>query len=157
MLMRAMAVFSIGLMAGCATEWKVNGVFHQTVQTDLRVQSTPQSRVYVNQEDKGETPATIPLLYDQEVRTKSRRVSYWITQPGLALLITVVSLGFYLPFSPIPVDIESATETTPIFRGNTFAVRAKADGYREWNETVYLAGEKTVFRNVVLDLADTRR
>lgn len=123
-------------------------MFFKAVQTDLRVESTPPGRIYLNQVDKGETPATLPLLYEQEVKKKTRKVSYWISQPGWAFLITIASLGFYLPFSPIPVDIESTTQPTQVFRGNHFALRATLDGYPDWAEDIDVHGEKEVLRRI---------
>ncbi len=151
MVKKGIAIISIALLAGCATSWKDNGVFYKTTQTDLRVETTPQSRVYINKVDKGETPGKFPLVYEQEVKKKTRKVSYWITQPGWAFLLTIASLGLYLPFSPIPVDIESATEPTASYRGNSFVVRTAVSGYRDWEETILPQGEKELLRSVILE------
>jgi hypothetical protein len=143
-----LAVLSVAMLPGCATPWQDSGVFYKAVQTDLRVESTPPGRIYLNKVDKGETPATLPLLYEQEVKKKTRKVSYWISQPGLAFLITIASLGIYLPFSPIPVDIESITEPTQVFRGNHFELRATVDAYPGWEEDIDVQGEKEVLRRI---------
>jgi hypothetical protein len=144
-------VFGIVVLAGCATSWQDNGVFYKSVQTDLRIESMPQSQVYVNGVYKRDTPATVPLVYEREVKKKTRKVSYWITQPGWAFLLTIASLGFYLPFSPIPVDIETSLEPTGDFKGNRFDVRATVSGYQDWDETIQPQGEKDLSRNVVLE------
>jgi len=141
-------VFLIASLLGCATPWQDSGVFYKAVQTDLRVESTPTSRIYINKVDKGETPATLPLVYKQEVKKKTRKVSYWISQPGWAFLVTIASLGIYLPFSPIPVDIESTTEPTQVFRENHFEIQATIDAYRSWDEEIDLKGEKELSRSI---------
>jgi hypothetical protein len=82
------------------------------------------------------------------VKKKTRKVSYWISQPGWAFLITIASLGIYLPLSPIPVDIESTTQPTQVFRGNHFELRATLDGSPDWAEDIDVHGEKEVLRRI---------
>jgi hypothetical protein len=147
-LKRMLAALSIAMLPGCATPWQDSGVFYKAVQTDLRVESTPPGRIFMNRIDKGATPATLPLVYEQEVKKKTRKVSYWISQPGWAFLLTIASLGIYLPFSPIPVDIESMTEPTQVFRGNRFELRTTVDAYQDWTEEIDARGEKELLRRI---------
>ena len=105
------------------------------------VDSAPSGKVFVNDQYIGLAPVTTSLDYKQEVKKKTRKVSYWVTQPGLAFAITLLSLGLYLPFSAIPVDIETIQEPTSIFRDNEFNVRVEALGYKGWQERVKCLGE----------------
>ena len=130
------------LLGGCATAWKEKSSFYRTTQTHLAIESNPKGTVYVNNRHVGDTPLTIPLEYQQEVHKKTRKVSYWETQPGWSLFITIVSLGIYLPFSLIPVDIETSLEPIASFKNNEFDVRVASDGYKDWQDKVRLSGEE---------------
>jgi hypothetical protein len=120
----------------------------------LVIESVPSGKVFVNDKYVGAAPVTTSLQYGQEVKKKTRKVSYWTTQPGLAFAITLLSLGLYLPFSAIPVDIETIQEPTETFRGNHFVVRVEAPGYKAWQETVQCLGQNQVGLKPVLDTAE---
>lgn len=110
------ACVSVLFLNGCATAWKQESAFYKTTQTALTVKSSPSGDVFVNNRTAGKSPLTIPLSYEREYARKNRKVSYWISQPGFAMLITAASLGIYLPFSVIPVDIETTIEPTANFK-----------------------------------------
>jgi hypothetical protein len=137
-------------LAGCATEWAAEGSYYRTTQTLLDVQSTPPGKISINGSHKGERSLSIPLEYEREVQRKTRKVSYWISQPGLALGITLLSLGIYLPFSAIPVDVELRQEPQSNFRSNQFVVQVQADGHHPWEETVVCTGQDRLALNPVL-------
>jgi len=137
-------------LAGCTTEWATDGSYYRTTQTLLDVQSTPPGKISINGSHKGEGSSFIPLEYEREVQRKTRKVSYWISQPGLALGITLLSLGIYLPFSAIPVDVELRQEPQSTFRSNQFVVQVQADGHHPWEETVVCTGQDRLVLNPVL-------
>ena len=137
-------------LAGCTTEWASDGSYYRTTQTLLDVQSTPPGKISINGSHKGEGSSFIPLEYEREVQRKTRKVSYWISQPGLALGITLLSLGLYLPFSAIPVDVELRQEPQSNFRSNQFVVQVQADGHHPWEETVVCTGQDRLVLNPVL-------
>lgn len=138
-------------LAGCTTEWAVEGSYYRTTQTLLAVESTPPGKILINGSHKGESPLSIPLEYEREVQRKTRKVSYWISQPGLALGITLLSLGIYLPFSAIPVDVELLQEPQSNFRSNQFVVHVQANGHHPWEDTVVCTGQNQLVLNPVLE------
>jgi hypothetical protein len=137
-------------LAGCTTEWASEGSYYRTTQILLAVESTPPGKILINGSYKGESPLSIPLEYEREVQRKTRKVSYWISQPGLALGITLLSLGIYLPFSAIPVDVELMQEPQSNFRSNQFIVQVQADGHQPWEDTVVCTGQDRLALNPVL-------
>ena len=141
---RWLALLSASLLfcAGCSTAWQTEGSYYKTVQTQLILESAPRGKVSVNNRYVGETPVKTLVEYGQEVQRKTRKVSYWETQPGLSLFLTLVSLGLYLPFSAIPVDGETSLEPFDSFRNNVFDVQIEAEGYEKWQQQLLLKGEK---------------
>jgi hypothetical protein len=137
-------------LAGCTTEWAAEGSYYRTTQFLLAVESTPPGKILINGNHKGESPLSIPLEYEREVQRKTRKVSYWISQPGWALGITLLSLGLYLPFSAIPVDVELRQEPQSNFRSNQFVVQVQADGHRPWEDTVVCTGQDRLVLNPIL-------
>ncbi len=135
------------LLSGCATPWEKQGHFYRSTQTQVHIESNNKNKVFVNNKYVGDTPLTIPIEYQQEVNKKTRKVSYWETQPGLSLIITIVSLGIYLPFSLIPVDIETSLEPIDSFMGNEFEIIVKSDSDKEWRDKIRFSGEDKYFLN----------
>ena len=138
------------LSAGCATEWAVEGSYYRATQTLLAVESVPSGKILINGSEKGASPFTVPLEYEREVQRKSRKVSYWISQPGLAFGITLLSLGLYLPFSPIPVDVELMQEPQSNFRSNRFVIQIQAVAYQPWENIVVCTGQDRMVIKPVL-------
>jgi hypothetical protein len=50
------------------------------------------------------------------MKRKARKVSYWDTQPGMALFLSLISLGQYVPLSFIPLDVETSQEPSGAFK-----------------------------------------
>lgn len=142
LLLIALAIALLG--NGCATAWKEEPTFYRAVQTHLSVASTPPGKLYVDNKFIGETPVSTYLDCEQEVKRRTRNVSYWKTEPGYSTLITVLSLGVYLPFSAIPADSETSIEPTGTYKEKAFRVRVQAEGYTPWKETVKCTGQKEV-------------
>jgi hypothetical protein len=139
------------MLSCCATDWQYTSSFSRSRQTKLIVESEPQGQVFVNKRYVGEAPITASVEYGQEVRVKTRKVSYWYTQPGLSLAVSILSLGIYVPFSFIPVDIESAYEPSIVFQNNIFSVVLETEGYETWESTVVCTGEETLLVPTVLN------
>ena len=110
--------------------------------------------VYIDNKYVGKTPLATPVKYEQKVNKKSRKVSYWETQPGLSLLLTILSLGIYLPFSFIPVDIETSLDPVNSFRKNEITVSVIAEGYTNWEDKVTLIGDKNISLKPTLEGID---
>src|SRR3972149_3219586 len=90
----------------------------------------------------GAVPAMVPVEYPQEVERKTRKATYWETQPGEAFLFTIASLGIYFPFSFIPVDTVSSQEPLASFKDNRFSVVVDAGERGKWEKEVVLTGEE---------------
>ena len=103
---------SVLFLNGCATAWKPSGSYYRTSTTKVSVESVPHGKVYINNDYVGNTPIVHTVQYEEQIDKKSRKVSYWITQPGWSLLLSICTLGIYLPFSLIPVDIETSLQPT---------------------------------------------
>lgn len=143
----------IGVMlAGCATGWHDSGSFYRSVQTALAVESSPAgARVFLNDRHLGNTPLSWALECEQEIRKKSRNVSLWVTQPSLSLLLSLISLGFYVPFSVIPVDTQTTLEPSGTFKDNEFVVRVEADGHKVWSANVLCGAQPSIAFRAVLE------
>ena len=136
---------------GCVTAWRDGGSFYRSVQTHLSVQSTPPgARIFLNDRYLGDAPITIALDCEQEVKRRTREVSYWTTQPGLSALLSIASLGLYVPFSLIPADRETLYEPTGGFKDNEFSVRLEADGHQGWSTRVACGVQPSVVVHGVL-------
>lgn len=72
-------------------------------------------------------------------------------QPGLSTLLTIASLGLYLPFSFIPVDTESRDEPTSTFKPREFSLRIEREGYQTWRTNVVCGTQASVVVHHVLD------
>jgi len=144
---------AILLVGGCATDWQKDRSHFKTVQTELRVESQTEGKVFVDNRYVGTTPLKVPLEYQQQVDKKVRNVSYWETNPGTALLLTVGSLGLYLPFSAIPVETQSEYSAQDVFKNNVFSVKVEAEGCEQWQESVTCQGENTIVLKPVLQRA----
>lgn len=142
------------LLNGCTTPWRDSGSFYRTTQTKLAIETDSQGKVYVNSLYVGDTPVSTPLEYEQEIKRKTRKVSIWVTQPGLALGLSILSLGLYIPFTLPPVDIETLQEPSGTFRNNQFTVSIHSTGYKDWQETVLCLGQDSVSLQPVLLKSD---
>jgi hypothetical protein len=152
MLVRSASIAMIVvLLASCATTWQESGSFYRSAQTTLAADSTPPgARLFLSNRYLGDTPLSTTLECDQEMRQKTRKVSYWDTQPGLSLFLSLISLGLYVPFSLIPVDVETSQEPSGAFKNNEFTLRIEADGYKSWKTTVICGPQPAVNLRAVL-------
>ena len=131
------------LLSGCAsTGWQDAGSYYRSTQTLVRIKGAPGAEVHVDNRHVGRTPLDLPLQYEERVQRRTRKVSYWETQPGWSLFLTITSLGLYVPFSLIPVDTQTTVEPTGSFRNNGFAISVSSPGFNEWRTKLRLEGEK---------------
>ena len=137
----SLAYICIVSLSACTTQWKTEGTYFQTTQTQLAVETKPIGKVYINANYIGISPLNTPLDYGREILRKTRKVSYWRTQPGLTLLISLLSLGVYLPFSAIPVDTETSLEPTGNFKGNLFQIKFEMDGQKFFEDKIICTGQ----------------
>jgi hypothetical protein len=133
--------------AACSTAWKVESTHFQPVQSRLKIEANPKATVLINHRQVGESPLEVPVDYGKEVRLERRRSSYWITEPGWSLFLTLASLGAYLPFSLIPIDTESRLIDTGNFQNNLFEVEFRRDGeVVDWRQ-IEAKGEQEIAIN----------
>ena len=118
--------------------------YYRTKQTELIIESIPPSKVYINNEYTGTSPIITYLEYEQKIDKKTRKVSYWTTQPGLSLFLSIISLGIYIPFSIIPVDIETSLISADSFTANEFIVHLEAKGYKDWHKKILCTGQDKI-------------
>jgi hypothetical protein len=131
------------LFAGCSASQPQTQSYYKSVQTELIVHSTPNvCSVYVDNRYAGITPLDFPLKYEQEVQENTEKVTYWHSNPGLATVLTLASLGLYLPFSFIPVEDETTTLPLDNYRANRFEVTVNSAGYQPWKQEVRVNGQR---------------
>ena len=150
--MRIWPLLVVPLLTGCVTGWQDSWRSHRVVPTRLVVESVPPAgRVFLNDRYLGDTPLSATVDCEEEVTRRTRKVSYWVTQPGLAMLITITSLGLYIPFSVIPVDPETSQEPTGVFKDSVQILRVEADGHSPWSSNVVCSGQGRVAIRAVLE------
>ncbi len=142
--------------SSCTTAWSPQGSFYRTVQTELDVTSPPGAAVYIDNKYVGQTPLQTPVEYQQQVVRNTRRVSYWQSQPGWSLLLSIVSLGVYIPFGLIPVTEETTLEPRRSFAHNSFAVEVVTEGHQRWSQEVVCNGEELVSLQPILNAENSR-
>jgi hypothetical protein len=142
---------SVLFLNGCATAWKPSGSYYQTTTTKVSIVSVPDGKVFINNNYVGDTPIVHTVQYEKQIEKKSREVSYWITQPGWSLLFSICSLGIYIPFSLIPVDVETSLQPTDSFRNNKFNLQIVSEGYRTWQKNIICSGDDKLSIDTTLE------
>jgi hypothetical protein len=153
---RGMVLSFLLVASGCATAWRTEGSFYRTAQTEIDVRSPPGAAVYVDNKYTGQTPLQAAVQYQQQVVRKTRRVSYWQNQPGWSLLLSILSLGVYIPFGLIPVTQETALEPQRSFTQNSFVVEVAAEGHEPWKQEVVCNGEERIPLQPILNRKDSK-
>ena len=128
-------------LACATTPWESHGSFPRTRETRIHVTSPVAAEVFVNQEQAGVTPLSLELRYTEEIIRERRKVSYWVTQPGWSLFVSILSFGIYVPFSWIPVDDEDRFVPSGRFSDNEFEILVRAVGYIDSVSVLVLQGE----------------
>ncbi|HUN57041.1 MAG TPA: hypothetical protein VMU41_02925 [Candidatus Binataceae bacterium] len=132
---------SLLLLNACSVQEPVQHTYYRTAQTEVTLDSLPSGNVSIGNRFVGSTPLKFPLDYEQEVEEQTTKVTLWQTQPGLALFITVISLGLYLPFSAIPVATQSTETPLDRYQNNQFLIAVDAPGYERWTHQILANGE----------------
>jgi len=132
------------IMTSCTTAWKSEGTFCKTTQSKLVLNSSTSGKVYISGKYIGDVPATAVVEYCTEFRRETRNVSYWITQPAESTMFTFLSLGLYVPFSIIPVDVQTRLIPTGRYLNNQFLVKVERPDSSKWNYTYNGKGEDVV-------------
>jgi len=127
---------------GCATEWKSLGSYPQVIETMLDVTSEPPGSVYLGDRLVGNAPITVPLRYQRFVERRERKVAYWRSQSVFSLLLTIASLGLYIPFGMIPVDPEFDVILEDRYSGAEFEIFVRAEGFTPFSSRLILHGQE---------------
>ncbi len=114
---------------GCATPWEYDRTIYETCGTKLNILSDPKGDVTVEANHLGLSPISYTLTYKRGIDQYKRKANYWQTDPGKALLITLLSLGVYLPFSFIRVSPETELRPTDKYIDNDVLIRVMAEGF----------------------------
>jgi hypothetical protein len=130
------------LLSACSTQPPEQSSYFRTQETQLGLSSTPVGTVNINNRYVGVTPESYPLQYEQQVDRDTTNVTLWQTEPGLALFLTITTLGIYLPFSAIPVDSQTSLTPQDVYRNNHFEITVDAPGYEQWKRDLDPKGEK---------------
>jgi hypothetical protein len=118
----------------------------------LVASSTPPAAVFVDGRNMGATPLRVPLSYQSIADRSTRDVTLWKAKPSLAVALTLLTAGVYLPSSLFPVASESRIEQAR-FEGNSFRVRLEAEGLPPWESTLELDGQPEQSLDVDLEAA----
>jgi hypothetical protein len=132
------------ILSGCATQPPEQSSYFRTRQTQLILNSAPQGTVNIDNRYVGVTPMSYPLQYEQQVERDTTNVTLWQTEPGLALFLTIASLGLYLPFSAIPADTQTSLVPQDVYRHNDFQITVDAPGYAQWKQDLAPKGEQAL-------------
>lgn len=138
------------LSAGCAQTTYKASTYRQTVTTQIEIIANVPSEVRLADRTVGTTPVSFPFNYEEEVDRQVKTANYWETNPGGAAALTVLSFGFYLPFSFIPAEPTSEARPAGRFVNNKLTLRLSADGFEPLEHTVEVKGEGKIVLNLSL-------
>jgi hypothetical protein len=143
-------LLALAMVAGCASVEHRASTYMRTATTIVDVNSNVPSEVWVSDQKMGTTPLSFPFSYEEEVERQVKTATYWETNPGIAAAVTVLSLGFYLPFSAIPVEAQSEFRPTGTYAKNRLVLRLTSESYESLGHSVDLNGEPRVEVNLTL-------
>ena len=144
-------LLTLGLLgSSCAQTTSKASTYRQTVTTQIEITTNVPSEVRLLDRMIGSTPVTFPFNYEEEVDRQVKSANHWETNPGTAAALTVLSLGFYLPFSFIPAEPTSEARPAGRFLNNTLTLRLSADGFEPLEHTLEGKGEGKIVLNLSL-------
>jgi hypothetical protein len=143
-------MLALTVVVGCASVAQRASTYMRTATTIIEVNSNVPSEVWVSDQKMGTTPLTFPFSYEEEVERQVKMATYWETNPGIAAAVTVLSLGFYLPFSAIPVEAQSGFRPTGTYAKNKLVLRLTSESCESLGHSVDLNGEPRVEVNLTL-------
>jgi hypothetical protein len=138
------------LTAGCSQTTYKASTYRQTVTTRIEITTNVPAEVRLPDRVVGTTPLSFPFNYEEEVDRQVKTANYWETNPGGAAALTVLSFGFYLPFSFIPAEPTSEARPAGRFVNNSIMLRLSADGYEPVEHTIEGKGEPKIVLNFSL-------
>ena len=83
-------------------------------------------------------------------------MTWWQTQPALAVVLTILTLGVFVPLSLIPADTEASQKPLENYRNNHFIVAVDAPGFAQWKQEVDAKGDKTLTLHAQMVQAEGR-
>jgi hypothetical protein len=143
-------MLALAMVVGCTSVAQRASTYMRTATTIIEVNSNVPSEVWVSDQKMGTTPLSFPFSYEEEVERQVKTATYWETNPGIAAAVTVLSLGFYLPFSAIPVEVQSEFRPTGTYAKNKLVLRLTSESYESLGHSVDLNGEPRVEVNLTL-------
>jgi hypothetical protein len=129
---------------GCSQTTQVAATYQKAVTTMVEITTDVPASLWISDRELGATPITFPFTYDQDVENVAGNANYWQTNPGTAAALSVLSFGFYVPFSFIPAEQTAEAKATQKFRGNQLTLRLVADGHEPITHSVQLRGEPKI-------------
>ena len=144
------ALIALLVVGGCTQRTYKASTYKRTVTTHIEIVTDAPSEVWVSNESVGNTPLTFPFTYEEEVDREVTTANYWETNPGTAGALTVLSFGFYLPFSFIRAEPTSEARPAGIYFDNKVTLRLTAEGYEPLEHTVECKGEAKMLLNLSL-------
>lgn len=145
-----LAVAYACILASCAQGTFKASSFRRTVTTYIEVTANVPSEAMVGDKVIGITPVSVPFNYEEEVDRQVKNANYWETNPGTAAALTILSFGFYLPFSFIPAEPSSDAHPTGRFVNNRITLRLTAQGFEPLEHTVEAHGESKIVLSLLL-------
>ena len=136
--------------AGCSQTTYKASTYRQTVTTQIEIATNVPAEVRLPDRVIGTTPVVFPFNYEEEVDRQVTTANYWETNPGTAAALTILSFGFYLPFSIIPAEPTSETRPAGRFVNNTLTLRLSADGFEPMEYNLEGKGEGKIVLNLSL-------
>ncbi|HXK27486.1 MAG TPA: hypothetical protein VJ646_04430 [Candidatus Binatia bacterium] len=150
-ILLVMLIATLGLWnAGCSQTTYKASTYRQTVTTQIEITTNVPAEVQLLDRVVGTTPVVFPFNYEEEVDRHVKTANYWETNPGTAAALTVLSFGFYLPFSVIPAEPTSEARPAGRFVNNTLTLRLSADGFEPVEHVLEGKGEGKIILNLSL-------
>lgn len=132
------------LLSACSQTTHKGSSYKRTVTTYLEISADVPARVRIGEQDLGITPVSFPFNYEEVVDRQIRTANYWETNPGAAAALTVMSFGFYLPFSFIPAEPTSENRPAGAFINNKVVLLLQADGHEPLEHSLECKGEPKI-------------
>src|SRR3990172_417450 len=144
-ILLVMLIATLGLWnAGCSQTTYKASTYRQTVTTQIEITTNVPAEVQLLDRVVGTTPVVFPFNYEEEVDRHVKTANYWETNPGTAAALTVLSFGFYLPFSVASVEPTAEFRPTGKYINNKVTVLLVAEGYEPLEHSLEAKGEPKV-------------
>lgn len=150
LLILSVVLTSLLAVGGCSQTTYKASTYRRTVTTYIEIVTDVPSEVWVSNQSMGNTPLTFPFSYEEEVDRQVGTANYWETNPGTAGALTVLSFGFYLPFSFIPAEPTLESRPAGKYIDNKVTLRLVAEGYDPLDHTIECKGEEKMYLNLSL-------